>query len=101
MSQICLTHEEEGNENTIFKARINSSKNVLMLLKAVNFREVSNICKKLIKKYTIYTSIFQAATFYISSKGLKVTVEDAKSVQANAFIQAELFQVSIEYMERK
>lgn len=32
------------------------------------------------------------ATCFISNKGLKVTVEQAKCVQANAFIQASLFQ---------
>ncbi len=32
------------------------------------------------------------ATCFISSNGLKVTVEQAKCVQANAFIQASLFQ---------
>ncbi len=34
----------------------------------------------------------QVATCFISSNGLKVTVEQAKCVQANAFIQANLFQ---------
>lgn len=32
------------------------------------------------------------ATFFISSNGIKVTVEQAKCLQANAFIQASLFQ---------
>ena len=34
----------------------------------------------------------QVCTCFLSSQGLKVTVEQAKSVQANAFIQASLFQ---------
>lgn len=34
----------------------------------------------------------QTATCFISSSGLKVTVEQAKCVQANAFIQAAMFQ---------
>ena len=34
----------------------------------------------------------QVATCFISSNGLKVTVEQAKCVQANAFIQSNLFQ---------
>ena len=36
--------------------------------------------------------IFQTAIVFASQNGLKVTVEDAKCVQANAFIQAGLFQ---------
>lgn len=34
------------------------------------------------------------ATVILSQSGLKVTVEEAKCVQANAFIQTDLFQVS-------
>lgn len=34
----------------------------------------------------------QLATVFASANGLKVTVEDAKCVQANAFIQAGVFQ---------
>lgn len=34
----------------------------------------------------------QSATCFVSSNGLKVTVEDAKCVQANAFVQSGIFQ---------
>ena len=34
----------------------------------------------------------QVATCFVSSNGLKVTVEQAKCVQANAFVEANLFQ---------
>ena len=39
-------------------------------------------------------SIFfsQMATVFLSGNGLKVTVEDCKCVQANAFVQANIFQ---------
>lgn len=37
-------------------------------------------------------SIFQTATVFASEMGLKVTVEDAKCIQANAFIQEGIFQ---------
>ena len=37
-------------------------------------------------------SIHQSATCFVSSNGLKVTVEDAKCVQANAFVQSGIFQ---------
>lgn len=36
---------------------------------------------------------FQNATCFATDKGLKVTVEDSKCVQASAFIQREVFQV--------
>ena len=36
--------------------------------------------------------ILQTAIVFASENGLKVTVEDAKCVQANAFIQAGIFQ---------
>ena len=38
------------------------------------------------------------ATCFLTANGIKVTVEDAKCMQANAFIQAGLFQ---EYQCRK
>lgn len=37
-------------------------------------------------------SAMQVCTCFLSSQGLKVTVEQSKCVQANAFIQASLFQ---------
>jgi len=51
--------------------------------------------------YVVYTGhklatmfvLFQNATCFATDKGLKVTVEDSKCVQASAFIQREVFQV--------
>ena len=40
----------------------------------------------------LYLISFQLATVFASENGLKVTVEDAKCVQANAFIQTGVFQ---------
>lgn len=42
----------------------------------------------------LFTDLFllQTAIVFASENGLKVTVEDAKCVLANAFIQADLFQ---------
>lgn len=37
---------------------------------------------------------FQQANVVISPSGIKVTVENAKCAQANAFIEADMFQVS-------
>lgn len=41
--------------------------------------------------YMYLVSYFQSATVFASSMGFKVTVEDSKCVQANAFIQEALF----------
>jgi len=40
----------------------------------------------------IFYSFFQTATVFATDNGLKVTVEEAKCVLANAFIQASVFQ---------
>ena len=40
----------------------------------------------------MYVSLFQTATVFASPMGFKVTVEDAKCIQANAFIQEGIFQ---------
>ncbi|XP_064612700.1 cell cycle checkpoint protein RAD1-like [Liolophura sinensis] len=55
----------------------------LVMAKIDNVRNVSNILKAIHFKDT--------ATVFASSMGFKVTVEDAKCVQANAFIQAGIF----------
>jgi len=55
-----------------FVARIENVKLLAQLLRAIEFRETS--------------------TWFISSNGIKVTVEDAKCVQTNAFIKTEIFQ---------
>lgn len=39
-------------------------------------------------------NVFQEAVCFCSNDGLKVTVEIAKCVQASAFIQLDIFQVS-------
>ncbi|XP_012280429.1 cell cycle checkpoint protein RAD1 [Orussus abietinus] len=56
----------------IFTAKLGNIKAVLHLLKAVNFKET--------------------ATCFATENGLKVTVEDAKCMQANAYIPADIFQ---------
>lgn len=55
-----------------FVARIDNVKLLAQLLRAIEFRTRS--------------------TWFISSNGIKVTVEDAKCVQTNAFIKGEIFQ---------
>ena len=47
-----------------------------------------------VKKQSVYHHNFPRdySTWFISSNGIKVTVEDAKCVQSNAFVKSELFQ---------
>ncbi|XP_037092223.1 cell cycle checkpoint protein RAD1-like isoform X1 [Pollicipes pollicipes] len=66
------TQEAEEDKQNVLVAKIDNVKNVSQLLKAVHFRE--------------------SAMVVVTSDGLKVTVEDSKCVQANAFIQADMFQ---------
>lgn len=70
MSRFTQPSQDESSYHLV--ARMDNAKNLTTILKAVNFREL--------------------ATCFISSNGLKITVEQAKCVQANAFVQASLFQ---------
>lgn len=63
---------QELDNRYAFVGRLDKVKIVAQLLKSINFRESS--------------------TWTISQNGLKVTVEDAKCVQANAFVKAEIFE---------
>jgi cell cycle checkpoint protein len=56
----------------MFVAKIDSARTLSSILKAIHFKET--------------------ATCFISSNGLKITVEDAKCVQGNAFVQSAIFQ---------
>ncbi|XP_074643105.1 cell cycle checkpoint protein RAD1-like [Tubulanus polymorphus] len=56
----------------------------ILVLKMDNARNMSNILKAIHFKDT--------ATVFASNNGLKVTVEDAKCIQANAFLQSTIFQ---------
>ncbi|KDR12148.1 cell cycle checkpoint protein RAD1 [Zootermopsis nevadensis] len=64
--------QHDDVEDFLFEAYIDSVKHILTLLKAVNFKD--------------------NATCFATNKGLKVTVEDSKCVQASSFIQREMFQ---------
>lgn len=66
-----LLTEESDEPEHLLVASIDNAKNVAQLLKAVNFRETAMV--------------------FATQNGLKVTVEDCKCVQANAFIQADMF----------
>jgi hypothetical protein len=46
----------------------------------------------LLNKFDFPFFFLKSATCFVSSNGIKVTVEDAKCVQANAFIQSSIFQ---------
>ena len=60
------------DETCVLIAKLDNVRTVSNILKAVNFKET--------------------AIVFISDNGLKVTVEDSKCVQANAFLQSALFQ---------
>ncbi|NXI69872.1 RAD1 protein, partial [Anseranas semipalmata] len=61
-----------SGEPYVLTASLDNARNLSSLLRAVQFRD--------------------HATCFASANGLRVTVEDAKCIQANAFIQAEIFQ---------
>lgn len=67
-----ISERDDDNQNYELCCKIDNAKNVLHLLKAVNFKDT--------------------ATVFGSANGLKVTVEESKCVQANAFIPSEMFQ---------
>ncbi|XP_034298304.1 cell cycle checkpoint protein RAD1 [Pantherophis guttatus] len=66
------TQPETGKEQNVLVATLDNVKNLSNILKAIHFKD--------------------HATCFATSNGLKVTVENAKSLQANAFIQAGIFQ---------
>ncbi|XP_070599577.1 cell cycle checkpoint protein RAD1 isoform X2 [Erythrolamprus reginae] len=66
------TQPETGKEKSVLVATLDNVRNLSNILKAIHFRDHS--------------------TCFATSNGLKVTVENAKSLQANAFIQAAVFQ---------
>ncbi|XP_039262922.2 cell cycle checkpoint protein RAD1-like [Styela clava] len=59
------------DEDYTFLAKLGNARNLSHILKAIHFKDV--------------------ATVFVTENGLKVTVEDAKCLQANAFIQATVF----------
>lgn len=61
------TQSQPGDELYVFVASLDNARNVSNILKAIAFKD--------------------HAIFSATSNGLKVTVEDSKSLQANAFIQ--------------
>ncbi|XP_072164089.1 cell cycle checkpoint protein RAD1-like [Diadema setosum] len=68
------TQQSDDDDQNVFSLRVDNARNVSIVLKAIHFKDRD------------------LATFCASENGLKVTVEDAKCVQANAFIQANIFQ---------
>ncbi|XP_078240625.1 cell cycle checkpoint protein RAD1 isoform X2 [Pogona vitticeps] len=66
------TQAETGEEQNVLVATLDNVRNLSNILKAIHFRD--------------------HATCFATTNGLKVTVENAKCLQANAFIQAGIFQ---------
>ncbi|GAB6030047.1 ssDNA endodeoxyribonuclease [Chamberlinius hualienensis] len=68
------SQQSTGNDDLTdheFEAVIGNVKTIIQLLKAIHLNEIANIS--------------------INANGIKVTVEEAKCVQANSFLQAQLF----------
>ncbi|GIY88460.1 cell cycle checkpoint protein RAD1 [Caerostris extrusa] len=63
--------DNDNDHQYVLEASIDNTRNLALLLKAVHFRDIATVCA--------------------TSEGLKVTVEDTKSVQANTYIQSSLF----------
>ncbi|MBN3305300.1 cell cycle checkpoint protein RAD1 [Amia ocellicauda] len=66
------TQSQVADDQYVFVASLDNVRNLSNILKAIHFRD--------------------HALFSATPNGLKVTVEDSKCLQANAFIQAEIFQ---------
>ncbi|XP_015681800.1 cell cycle checkpoint protein RAD1 [Protobothrops mucrosquamatus] len=66
------TQPETCKEQNVLEATLDNVRNLSNILKAIHFKDHT--------------------TCFASSNGLKFTVENAKSLQANAFIQAGIFQ---------
>lgn len=60
-----------ANDNFTFMAKLDNVKNLSHILKAIHFKDL--------------------ATVFVTDKGIKVTVEDSKCLQANAFIEESVF----------
>ncbi|XP_077354713.1 cell cycle checkpoint protein RAD1 [Festucalex cinctus] len=65
-------HSQDDDEQYVLVASLDNARNLSNILKAIAFKD--------------------HALFTATPNGLKVTVEDSKCLQANAFIQAEIFQ---------
>ncbi|KAL3858199.1 hypothetical protein ACJMK2_012801 [Sinanodonta woodiana] len=65
------TQQSNDDDQYLLLAKVDNVRHVSTILKAIHFKEI--------------------ATLFASPMGLKVTVEDAKCVQANAFIQETIF----------
>lgn len=66
------TQSQPDHEQYVFVASMDNARNLSNILKAIAFKD--------------------HAIFSATPNGLKVTVEDSKCLQANAFIQADIFQ---------
>lgn len=81
----------------ILTAKLDNVKNISLVLKAINFKQVSTESNY----YPLYLDMnitkcidtLQSGVCFASDCGLKVVVEDSKCVQANAFIGNDIFQV--------
>ena len=88
------------DDNHILMIRMDNAKIISQIFKTINFKEVKANALTFLNRthdfifQTTFT-VLQGAVFCCSKDGLKVTVEDSKNVQLNAFLQPEIFQVRL------
>lgn len=87
-----FTQPSQDDSGYVLVARMDNAKNLSSILKAVQFREVTLPLSTSTLSISPLILHSQVCTCFLSKQGLKVTVEQSKCVQANAFIQASLFQ---------
>ncbi len=85
-----VSQPSQDDDDCLLVARMDNSRVLASILKAINFREVATTHPACINQPFMH-HLLQKATCFISSNGLKLTVEQAKCVQASAFIQSSLF----------
>ncbi|XP_062501190.1 cell cycle checkpoint protein RAD1-like [Corticium candelabrum] len=71
-ASLMLTRQSRDLHQCMFVAKLDNARTLSSILKAIHFKET--------------------ATCFLSSNGLKITVENAKCVQGNAFVQSDIFQ---------
>ena len=92
----------EDDSGYLLVVCLSNTRKVTQLLKAIHFREVTygylQIFQKLMSISMVQGNIYllsnacsQNAMVFASATGLKVVVEEAKWIQASAYLQADMF----------
>ncbi len=86
-----VSQPSQDDDQCLLVARMDNARTLASILKAISFREVRYIATVSTICLSSLDHTLQKATCFVSSNGLKLTVEQAKCVQASAFIQSALF----------